>query len=69
MTAPNIPTPTADEIQAVAKVAGIPVDAETAARIATSIGPAFTGFAGIAGTLPFDLEPATFIAVQNGVGK
>ncbi len=47
-----------------AKAAGVPVADEVAARIANSIGPAIEGFAPVAGTLPFDLEPATFIAVQ-----
>ena len=47
-----------------ADVAGVPVDAEVAARMANSIGPAFEGFAAIAGTLPFDLEPATYLLVQ-----
>ena len=41
-----------------ADVAGIPVSAEVATRIAGSIGPAFEGFAPVAGTLPFDLEPS-----------
>ena len=57
--------PTPKEIKAMADVAGIPVDAEIAARMANSIGPAFEGFAAIAGTLPFDLEPATFLLVQT----
>ena len=57
--------PTAKEIKAMADVAGVPVSPEVAARIANSIGPAFEGFAAIAGTLPFDLEPATFILVQQ----
>ena len=57
--------PTAREIKTMADVAGVPVDAEVAARIANSIGPAFDGFAPVAGTLPFDLEPATFVAVQT----
>jgi hypothetical protein len=56
--------PTPREIRAMAGVAGLPVDEEVAARIANSIGPAFDGFAAIAGTLPFDLEPATFNHVQ-----
>ena len=56
--------PTAKEIKAMASVGGVPVADDVAARIANSIGPAFDGFAPIAGTLPFDLEPATFIAVQ-----
>ena len=56
--------PTAKEIKAIAEVAGVPVSTEVAARIANSIGPAFEGFAAVAGTLPFDLEPATFLLVQ-----
>jgi hypothetical protein len=48
-----------------ADVAGVPVSAEVATRIANSIGPAFEGFAPIAGTLPFDLEPAGFLLVQQ----
>ena len=47
------------------EVAGVPVDNDVATRIANSIGPAFEGFAPVAGTLPFDLEPATFLLVQN----
>jgi len=57
--------PTAKEIKAMADVAGVPVSTEVAERIANSIGPAFEGFAAVAGTLPFDLEPATFIVVQE----
>jgi hypothetical protein len=56
--------PTAKEIGAMANVAGLPVSADVAARIANSIGPAFEGFAPVAGTLPFDLEPAGFLLVQ-----
>jgi hypothetical protein len=56
---------TLKEIKAVAGVAGLPVSDEEAARIANSIGPAFDGFAPVAGTLPFDLEPATFKFVQT----
>jgi hypothetical protein len=56
--------PTAKEIGAMANVAGLPVSADVAARIANSIGPAFEGFAPVAGTLPFDLEPASFLLVQ-----
>ena len=56
--------PTAKEIKAMADVAGVPVSADVATRIANSIGPAFEGFAPVAGTLPFDLEPASFLLVQ-----
>ena len=57
--------PTEKEIGAISSAAGVPVDTEIAARIAGSIGPAFDGFAAIAGTLPFDLEPSTFTLVQT----
>ena len=56
--------PTAKEIKAMADVAGVPVDADVAARIAHSMGPAYEGFAPVAGTLPFDLEPANFRLAQ-----
>jgi hypothetical protein len=57
--------PDARGVQTMASAAGVPVDQEAATRIANSIGPAFDGFATIAGTLPFDLEPATFLIVQQ----
>lgn len=57
--------PTAKEIRAISDVTGVPVDNEVAARIANSIGPAFEGFAPVSGTLPFDLEPATFLLMQT----
>jgi hypothetical protein len=57
--------PTAKEIKAMADVAGVPVDNDVAARFANSVGPAFDAFAAIAGTLPFDLEPSTFLVVQT----
>jgi hypothetical protein len=60
--------PTAKEIKAIADIADVPVDAETATRISNSIGPAFEGFAPIAGTLPFDLEPASFLLAQTVKG-
>jgi hypothetical protein len=57
--------PTPKEVKAMADVAGVPVDNDVAARSANSIGPAFDAFAAIAGTLPFDLEPSTFVVVQT----
>jgi hypothetical protein len=57
--------PTAKEAKAMADTAGVPVDSETAARVANSIGTAFDGFAAVAGTLQFDLEPSTFVLVQT----
>jgi hypothetical protein len=57
--------PSPKQIKAVADVAGVPVDNEVATRIANAIGPAFEGFAPVAGTVPFDLEPASFLLVQS----
>jgi hypothetical protein len=57
--------PSPKEVKSIADVAGVPVDAEVATRIANSIGPAFEGFAPVAGTLPFDLEPASFLVAQS----
>jgi len=56
--------PDARQIKAMAELAGMSVGIEVAERIAHSIGPAFEGFAPVAGTLPFDLEPATFLVAQ-----
>jgi len=53
------------EVKAITDVAGVPADADVAARIANSIGPAFEGFAPVAGTLPFDLEPALYPLAQT----
>ena len=57
--------PSAKELKAVTDVAGVSMDTAVAERIADSIGPAFAGFAAIAGTLPFDLEPASFVLAQS----
>jgi hypothetical protein len=57
--------PSAKEVKAISDTAGVVIDAEVATRIANSIGPAFDGFAPVAGTLPFDLEPASFDLVQG----
>lgn len=56
--------PSPKEIKTIADVAGVPVDNEVATRIAGSIGPAFEGFTPVAGTVPFDLEPSSFLLVQ-----
>jgi len=57
--------PTAKQIKAIADAGGLAIADDVAARIAHSIGPAYEGFAAVAGTLPMDLEPATFLVVQN----
>jgi hypothetical protein len=66
MTDKAAPPLSVSEVEIMARAAGLPVDEATARRIASSIGPAVQGFAPIAGTLPFDLEPASFTRIQNG---
>lgn len=60
----DIPTP--QQITAMAEATGLPVAPEMANRIARAISPALTVFAGVSGTLPFEAEPANFIAAQKG---
>lgn len=57
--------PTAKQIKTIAEIGGLAVTDEAAARIAQAVGPAYEGFAAVAGTLPMDIEPATFVLVQN----
>lgn len=60
MSAPLTP----DTVIATARTAGLDVSPETAARIVTAITPPLGVFASVAGTLPLDLEPATFQRIQ-----
>jgi hypothetical protein len=57
--------PTPKQIKAITDVGGLSVSDDVAMRIANAIGPAYEGFASVAGTLPMDIEPATFLVVQN----
>jgi hypothetical protein len=57
--------PSPRQVKAMADAGGVPVADDVAARIANSIGPAFEGFAAVAGTLAFDLEPSSFLVVQQ----
>jgi hypothetical protein len=57
--------PSAKELKVVTDVAGVPMEQAVAERISSSMGPAFEGFAVLAGTLPFDLEPASFLLAQT----
>ena len=57
--------PDPKQVKVMTDVAGVPQDSEVSARIANSIGPAFDGFAAVAGTLPMDLEPTSYLLVQR----
>lgn len=54
-----------EDAAATSRTAGYVLPPEAAARIATGISPALQAFATIAGTLPMDVEPATFTLVQH----
>jgi hypothetical protein len=57
--------PTPNQIKTIAELGGLAIADDVAARIAHAVGPAYEGFKTIAGTLPMDIEPATFLVVQN----
>ena len=57
--------PTAKQIKAITEIGGLIIADDVAERIANALTPAYDGFAAVAGTLPMDLEPATFLVVQN----
>ncbi|MFG1214842.1 hypothetical protein V5F72_20325 [Xanthobacter flavus] len=54
-----------EDAAAIIRAAGLDLPASDAACIASGISPGLAAFSAIAGTLPFDLEPATFLAVQR----
>ncbi|MEW6124817.1 MAG: hypothetical protein AB1698_19585 [Pseudomonadota bacterium] len=55
---------TSETAMATARTAGLDLTPETALRIVTAIAPAIDTFAPLVGTLPLDLEPATFQRIQ-----
>src|SRR5205809_289891 len=54
------------EVKAMTDVAGVPADKEIAERIANSIGPAFDGFAAVAGTVAIEADAARAAADAAG---
>lgn len=66
MALPDDSAPSPEDVIVLAKSAGFAIDRSVAQRITTSIGPALRGLDGVVGTLPFDLEPTTFVRVQSG---
>jgi len=54
-----------EDAAATARTAGYALPPEAAARIAAGISPALQAFSAIAGTLPMDVEPASFTLVQH----
>jgi hypothetical protein len=54
-----------EDAAAIIRAAGLNLSPVDAARIASGISPGLAAFSAVAGTLPFDLEPATFLAVQR----
>jgi hypothetical protein len=59
----------AEEVRAMAGTVGVSLPAGVAARIAGAVDPTITGFARVSDKLPFDVEPASFVVVQNSGNK
>lgn len=61
---------TPEAVRETARTAGLDLTPEAALRIVTAIAPAIDTFAPVVGTLPLDLEPATFQRIQaQGEGQ
>lgn len=60
---------TRETVAGSAALAGHPVSPEDADRIAAAIGPALLAFSVVEATLPFEAEPARFMAVQMQGGQ
>ena len=56
----------ASEVEVICRSIGVVIPAEAAEQIAISLSATLAGFTAIAGTLAFDLEPASFMVVQVG---
>lgn len=65
---PSPLAPTADDVTATARTAGLALAPETAARIAVAITPALRTFAPVTPHLAFELEPAGFLVAQQAQG-
>jgi hypothetical protein len=59
----------ADQVRAMAATVDVVISTEVATRIATAVDPTIAGFAEVSAKLPFDVEPASFVIVQNGQVK
>jgi hypothetical protein len=59
----------ADEVRAMAATVDVAISDDIAARISGAVDPTIAGFAGVSAKLPFDIEPASFVVVQNKQAK
>ena len=56
---------TPERIAANAEASGIPIDAATAARVASGISPTAARFRAGAVGMPFETEPSTYVVVSH----
>lgn len=56
--------PTSDAVIATARTAGLELPPKTGARIVSATTPVFAAFSAVSGTLPLDVEPASFQIIQ-----
>lgn len=56
---------TAERVATIAAAARVPLDAESAARVARAVAPAVARLRAEAPEFPFETEPASFLVVQR----
>jgi hypothetical protein len=60
-----MPDLSAERVLTIAEAARIPIESQSAARVAAAIGPAVNRLSTAKLTLPLEIEPSSFIAVQQ----
>jgi len=58
-------TVTQERVAAIAAAARVPLEEQSAARVARAVGPAVARLAAEPPEFPFETEPATFVVVQR----
>jgi hypothetical protein len=54
-----------ERVQAIAAAARVPLEPQSAARVARAVGPTVARLASAGLACPFETEPASFVAVQR----
>jgi hypothetical protein len=60
-----MPDLSAERILTIAEAARIPIEPQSARRVATAVGPAVNRLTAAKLTIPFEIEPWSFMAVQQ----
>ena len=60
-----MPDLSAERILIIAEAARIPIEPESGARVAAAVGPAVSRLSAAKLTIPLEIEPSSFMAVQQ----